>query len=226
MSKTYAQVRTKFLARLNRRDCTTALADGFIEDALTRIQRIPRLPLMEKSVTVTIDDADYVDNGNRFSIPTDFIKIKAITVDGKYTLSKRALGFVLMLADTSTAPPLWYAREGGTWVFAPTPDSDDTSIRIDYYGELATFASDADTALIADVAEDLIVFGALSYAAEHWSDKRADRFEQRFTQIISDLQAMADEDELSDAVVSPALLYPNDDGSPDRTIPTSTPLQW
>jgi len=42
------EIRAHFIALLNRSDCSNALADTFIDQAITRIQRQLRVPAMEK----------------------------------------------------------------------------------------------------------------------------------------------------------------------------------
>ena len=56
-----------------------------------------------------------------------------------------------------------------------------------------------------------MVFGALSYACDHYSDKRGDKFEARYQQIFADIQGMGDDDETSgSAAVQPAYFYSDD----------------
>ena len=48
------EIRAHFKALLNRSDCTDALADTFLNQALTRIQRILRIPPIERMQTYTV----------------------------------------------------------------------------------------------------------------------------------------------------------------------------
>lgn len=212
---TYGATRTKFLDRLKRRDCTTTLADGFLQDAFKRIQRVLRIPAGEKSVVVEIDDATYLTAGS-LPIPSDYLQIKDIVLTNsagfKRTLKRRPLEEVNSLVDYGAEGTTWaYARRGAAWVLGPAPLEGD-SVRIDYYSEYESAEVEADETILLDIADDLILYGALSYAADHWIDKRGPLFEQRFTQILSDLQEQADEDELAgNAQVRQAFTYPSDD---------------
>jgi hypothetical protein len=207
---TYAEVRTKFLSRVRRRDCTSALADGFLQDAIKRIQRVLRIPAGEKSVEVTISDATYLTDG-RLPIPSDFLKLKAISLNGEKTLKRRPLHEVLAEVEWGTEGTTWcFARQGSSWVFGPLPLEDDV-VRVDYFSEYSDTSEDADESILLNVAEDLVVFGALSYACDHFEDKRGPRFEQRFVQILADLQQQGDDDELTEAFISPAFDYPADE---------------
>ncbi len=212
---TFGDTRTKFLSRLNRRDCTNTLADGFLQDAIRRIQRIPRIPAMEKSVNVTISDVTYLDDG-RLPIFSDYIKLQNLVYNqgttGEAVLVRRPLHEVLEAVTYGTeGTTSMYARQGSSWILGPTPLSGDV-VRVDYWAEFTSISLDADTSILLDIADDLVIFGALSYACDHFNDKRGPRFEERFVQILSDIQAQADDDELSgNAVVQQAVYYPADE---------------
>ena len=47
-------IRTHFKALLNRSDCTSTLADTFIDQGISRIQRVLRIPSMEAIQTYAI----------------------------------------------------------------------------------------------------------------------------------------------------------------------------
>jgi hypothetical protein len=213
---TYADLRTKFLSRIKRRDCTNALADGFIADSIKRIQRVLRIAAGEKSVEVTLDDDTYFTEG-QLTIPEDYLKLKALWYNGDTELVRKPLSYVRALAqggdeDSSpnTGTSTCFARQGAGWVLAPYPESG-AMIRVDYWGEFENLDEDTDEAILIDIAEDLIIYGALSYACDHWMDKRGPGFEQRFVQILSDLQEQNDSDELTNAVVGQGFTYPSDD---------------
>ncbi len=211
---TFGETRTKFLSRLNRRDCTNPLADGFLQDAITRIQRVMKVPAGEKSVEYTIDDANYLDDG-RLAIPSDFIKLKDIThTSGTVStvLQRMPLEKVRYWVENgSQGSTKFFCRQGSGLVLAPTPLEDDV-VRVDYFSEYESTSADADESILLDIANDLVVFGALSYGCDHFNDKRGSRFEERFVQILSDIQAQGDDDELTgSAVVGQAFSYPSDE---------------
>lgn len=211
---TYGEVRTKFLSRLRRRDCTSTLADGFLSDSITRIQRELTVPSAEKSVQVAFTDEIYYDN-MILAVPADLIRLKDITIihaNGETVLKRAPLTEVLTAVGDGS--PLGsstiYARRGAGWVIGPTPLSSE-EVRIDYWSEYEAVSADADENILLDIADDLVVFGALSYAADHYEDKRAERFEARYQQILAAMQAMGDADELSgNAAVTLGYTYPDD----------------
>jgi hypothetical protein len=208
---TYSEVRTKFKDRLRRRDCTDALADGFLSDAIKRIQRVARVPAQEATVSTTLDSTNYGTDGILY-LPNDFIQMREVTANDQFTLIRKPLNYVLQMATAQSGTPLYYARRLNGLIFAPEPLLDETEIRIDYWADFPEFNSTDDTpGYLSDSAEDLLVYGALSYACDHWEDKRAPRCEERFVQILSDIQTQADMDELSEASVAQAFAYPSDE---------------
>lgn len=220
MGYTYGDIRTKFIARMNRRDMDTTSADGFLQDAITRTQRILRVPAMEKSFVINVDSS-YASNGG-IIIPSDYLQMRQMTFNGQYELVKTDVSKILpMIAFGNTADPVYYTRRGGLWVLGPIPSGPVTdpvtgittysTVQIDYYSEFPSMALTTDETWLTDIASDLMVYGGLSYACDHYMDKRGDKFEARYLQIVSDIEAMGDEDELTgSASVTPA--YQLDDG--------------
>lgn len=205
---TYGDVRTKFISRMNRRDMTVTDADGFLQDTITRIQRILRVPAMEAAVNFTIDGT-YDANGGLF-IPSDYLQLRQMTYNDKIELRKEDVSLVVPFAANNVGESYLFCRRGGLWVLAPKPEAG-AIVRVDYYAEFPSMTQITDRTPLTDLASDLMIFGALSYACDHWSDKRGDKFEARFTQILSDIEGMGDDDETSgSAAVQPAYGF-NDD---------------
>lgn len=218
MATTYNDIRTTFLSRINRRDCTTAMADGFISDAIKRIQRVLRVRIAESSTQITVASGNYLTAGS-MAIPTDYLGIIAVThtnsAGQRTTLGRRPLEAVQHSVDFGVQGicSMW-ARDDNTWVVGALPLPGDI-IKVDYYAQYSGVGpTTTDVGALLTFADDLVVYGALSYAASHWRDKRKEEFEGVFTQIISDIQQQADLDELSGgAAVAQAFTYPSDDPS-------------
>ena len=73
------QIRAHFKALLNRTDCSDALADTFIDQAITRIQRTLRIPSMEKTQNYSIST-----QVASIIVPADLIEIMNI-YSGQFT---------------------------------------------------------------------------------------------------------------------------------------------
>ena len=208
---TYGEIKTQFLGLMNRTDlrASTALQTTFLQQGISRVARTLRVPAMEKSI-------DYVV-GASFSgipMPNDFLQLINIEVANStevYTLTRGQLSRIKTLA-LQAGTPRKYARQGGKLLVGPAPSEDDV-IRLDYYSDehFSELTEDADTSIMTDVAWDAILYAALCAAGDYWDDKRLARWEARYSQIMDDLDAQGDNDELSaDAAVGPAYTYPED----------------
>lgn len=208
---TLDEIKSQFTGLMNRRDLTanTSLVSTFVNQSIMRIQRELRIPAMEKSVNVTI--------GNPYSgliIPSDLLELISIiptTSDGgSIRLKRGTLERCLNLA-TFVGDPEIYARQGGLWILGPAPALNQV-VRVDYYAEFSPLVNGTDTNVIAEIAWDLIVYGALSAACEYFKDSRLQVFEARYQQIFEALQNQADYDEIDGTnAVQPVLFYPDDD---------------
>lgn len=200
----YGELRSQFQGLLHRRDLTTTLRDTFLQQSIQRVQRTLRIPAMEASLAVTMDET----YGGLLPIPGDLLELKSI-VFNDYVLQQRDLTSVLEGANNS-GYPLTYARAGSLWVLAPAPTLGIIG-RVDYYANFSPLSTDADSNPLSEIAPDVIIYGALSYACDYYLDKRGPNFESRFQQALAELQTQADLDELSGAsVVSSAYQFDQD----------------
>ena len=205
---TYAELQTYFRSLLNRRDITATLAKQFLQQAIQRAQRTLRVPGMEVNFAYTVDDTY-----TKAYIPGDFLSLNYIYVE-EGGLQKASLAGVRALARAETGVPRFFARNSNYWEFGPAPQAG-TVITINYEANASNLVNDEDTNFLTDIAPDLIVYGALSYACDYYIDDRASVFEARFLQIIEELNMQANEEDLSgEPAIRPAYSmdfsdYPN-----------------
>ena len=206
----YGQLREQFEGLLKRRDMTPSQSETFLQQAVSRVQRVLRIPPMEKSVSVTYDGVTYQDG--EIPIPNDYLRMIALTVTTpsghERVLRLKDLQTVLDLARSSDDCPSAYVRRGGLWKVGPTPAAG-TVFRIDYYDEFPSLADPTDSGYLTTGPTDLVIYAALSYAADWFVDKRAPAWEARFQSILAEVQNQADQDALINAEVSPAYHFPD-----------------
>jgi hypothetical protein len=208
----YGELKTQFLGLLKRRDLTDAQADIFLQQAVSRIQRVLRIPPMEKSIAVTYDGDVFHDG--KIPIPSDYLRLIAITATppglGENEVKQKDLETVLRDRwGGATGRPRSFVRRGGLWTFGPIPPVG-TVFRIDYYDEFPALSKGTDTGYLTMGANDLVIYGALSFAGDWFIDKRAPLWEQRFEAIVAEIQNQADQDALVNAVASAAYEFPED----------------
>lgn len=198
----YGEIRTQFKAILNRRDCSTALADTFLNQSLQRCTRELRTPAQEQQDTLTVD-ADFVG----FPVPSDIIQVIAImatTAGGQQRkVVPLTLARFLEIDNVAAGQPAYYCRIGNFFQFRPSP-AEDCELVLYYYGEFESFADDNDETILGTIAPDLLIYGALSYAADYFMDDRGQAFEARYNQISQALQDQAYDLEAHDAAIAPA----------------------
>lgn len=206
----YQDIINMVTSLLNNRQASASQVQAWIQNGIQRIQRELRGPLMEKRSTVTIP-ANY----QNLPIPTDLIELIDLINSQGDRVTKKDITTVNQLAGlgTSLSPvqidfPQFYYRKTNFWLLGPTPAQGDT-VEIVYYAELSPLINPTDTNVLTLIAPDLLWYAALTFAGDFFVDRRSDKWEQRYQQILGQLQSQADEDELSGgAAVTPAFFYP------------------
>lgn len=204
----YGELQSDLLALLNRRDCTPALANSFIQSSIKRIERDLRIPSMEKSIVATIGLV-FQDG---LAVPADLLQFIALTdEDTGIELTRTALPEILALQHHDKCGfPRHFARRGSKLLLGPLP-ARGKRLRMDYYATFIRLVAPSDSNVLSDVAPDLILRGALVYAATHFSDKRKADFETDFRTMFDGVAAQALRDELTgNAVVTPAFRFDGD----------------
>jgi hypothetical protein len=73
----YGELQAQFEGLLKRRDMTPTQSTTFLQQAIARIQRVLRIPPMEKSVAVVYDGTILTDG--EIPIPNDYLRLIAMT---------------------------------------------------------------------------------------------------------------------------------------------------
>jgi molybdopterin converting factor small subunit len=199
MAITLANIRSRVLARLHRKDLTQDQLDEFIQNAIRRIQRSLRTPISEGQAVATIP----MGSDGRVNVPSDLLNLIWISVRG-HELSERSFSEVnrynyeFPQGSTHTE---YYVRVGNQYIVAPVPLTG-TNVDIYYYRDLAPLVNDNDTNALIDVAPDLVTYGALIDAAD-WSldPDRMAIWNEGFTTTFAEIQAMAERDVLANASI-------------------------
>lgn len=194
----YGAAKAQFQALLNRRDITPSLVTGFMNSSLQRVQRLLRIPAMEKAVLVTVG-TDF----DGLTIPGEFLQLISITANNTQ-LRQGSLNEVLQLQETGEGEPRMFHRLLNKFLVAPNPPLG-TKIRMDFIGDFGEITSDADEPTVLEIAPDLVVYGALVFAANYYLDQRLQTFEGTFQTLLSEYQQQAYDDALAGgAAISPA----------------------
>ena len=202
-------IRNQLIALLNRNDINNTLADTFIDQAVARIQRTLRIPPMEKMEIYAASE----QTPDTLILPLDFLELKHLYITGtgqsSYTLQYKDLDSFLRYPESAGGRPMFYTRIQGSLKLKPAPTEGAETIMV-YYGEIPDLVSDTDENFLTTIAPDLLIYGALSYAADYYVDDRKPMFEETFNRIYSELveQSLASEMNQSGLAISPAYNYP------------------
>lgn len=192
-------IRTHFKALLNRSDITDALANTFIDQGIARVQRSLRIPSMEKQYNYSVVGATTF-----ITLPNDFLESISVYYDG-HQLAKVTLQEILERQKTGEqGQPHYFCRQGGSYLISPSPSSG--TVTLDYYAQFPDMMLDTDENILAQVGSDLIIYAALTYAADYYIDERSPVFEQKFNQFMVEIQEQSNDAELSGNMqaISPA----------------------
>jgi hypothetical protein len=196
------EIRVHFKALLNRTDCSDTLADTFIDQATARIQRLLRVPSMERTL-----DYALVASTSFIVVPNDLLEIINVSYAGN-TLDRipnREMNELIELGETGS--PRFFMRQRENIYLYPVPSSG--TVQLDYYSTFPTLATDADSNTLTVMGSDALTYTALGYASDYFMDERGPLFEQKASQFISEIQDHADQADLSGTtqVIRPSSLY-------------------
>lgn len=201
---TYAEIKTMFTGILNRRDITPSQINTFLTLGIQNVQRKLRIPPMEGLFEFPADGTKFVP------IPTDFLEIIAIYVDdtthGSVKLEKRDLQTVLTSAASGYGTPRYYHRSGGSFIVGPKPSAD-TIVNVAYYKDATALVDDGDSNWMTAAMPSAVVYAGLRYAADFYLDDRKKLFEATLLEDLSDVQEMANRDELVNGTMT--AVYPD-----------------
>ncbi len=216
-------MQAQFLSILNRSDCSTDLAQTFITQALTQIEREARLPCMERVLEVT---ASPTASMGYITIPADFLQpidLMVQSASGSYwaqpSFTSADTWFPLthktyrqLLAISQWNPPSAYGRQGGQFFIAGAVPPN-VAVRLFYYGQFTPITDPTVGNEATASIPDLVIYKALgSYAAPYFQHDQGPLWEQTYQNLLQSAQLLAED---ADAHGGPMVMAPThfgDDG--------------
>ena len=198
----YGDLKTHFNNVLNRSDITASLTTTFIDQGIARIQRQLRTPMQEKLTTYTISaQTSFIE------LPNDFIEIISLYYDNTEISRIPMSRFRALNKNTYAGTPQNFTRQQEKLYLYPQPSSGEVILY--YYGEFPALSSDTAENALTKVAPDLIIYSALTYAADYYLDERAVQFEQKYQGFMLELQEQANDQEVNGGtqVIQPSSRY-------------------
>lgn len=102
---------------------------------------------------------------------------------------------------------MFYTREGPKLLLYPQPASG--TLVLYYYAEMPALVNAIDENAMTQVASNLIIYAALTFASDFYLDERAELFEMKYNQLLAEHQGMADDQEMNGGtqVIQPSYSY-------------------
>lgn len=194
----YGTVKSQFMGILNRRDITPSLVDTFMGFAIQRIHRELRVPPMEKLVALT------TDGSSSLSVPSDLHEIISLHTNDNVNRDKlvRTDAETILTASREPGIPRFYHREVDKFYIGPVPPTG-TTVYLNYFSDSSSLVADSDTNWLTEEAPVLLIYAALSFAADYFLDDRKMLFEQTYEQTRISLDNEAKQDEGVNASIRP-----------------------
>ncbi len=184
----YGELKTFFTELLNRNDITETQTDLFLSMGLRRTERILRTSMQRQIASYTIADPwiGYIP------VPNDYLGLHYMKVNGVA---------IRRLSDAQAGPTLagytdQFFISKGRFYFQSDLNLNDI-VEVCYYREFVEATSDDQITVYTAIIPDVIVYAALVYASDHFTDIRKANFEETFKVLASEVQALSDRDELS-----------------------------
>lgn len=178
---------------LRRSDCSDALALTFLGQGMSRIQRLLRVPSMERVSFTNADTAPI----QSFEVPTDLLQIIDILANN-LPLEKLAYRVMLTRAFPGVpgasgwcvGQPASYARIGSSISMLPVLATGG-QVMVLYYGTFEDLATDASTNSATIGFPDLCVYAGLAFAGDYFRHDSTDAWEGRFQTLLTETQDQA-----------------------------------
>ncbi|MGI9341127.1 MAG: phage adaptor protein [Psychrobacter sp.] len=198
----YGEVKSHFEALLNRSDNTSALTTTFIDQGIRRLTRLLRSAMNEKVQVITLSAQTA-----SITLPSDFIEFISLYYKDRELIRLPNSQFRPYAENPVQGRPNHFTRQQETVFIHPQPS--DGEMTLYYYGDFDALSGDSDSNALTVTAPDLLIYAALTYAADYYLDERATIFEQKFQAFLTEIQSQADDQELNGSTqqIAPAYRY-------------------
>lgn len=198
----YGEVKTHFESLLNRSDNTAALTETFVGQGIRRISRQLRAGMNEQVQNITLSSQTA-----SFTLPSDFIEFIDLYYKDRVLVRLPNSQFRPYTENPVAGRPTHFTRQQEAVFIHPQPS--DGQLVLYYYGDFDALANDSDTNALTSAAPDLLIYAALTFAADYYLDERASIFEQKYQTFLQEVQEQANDQELNGSTqqIAPAYRY-------------------
>ena len=136
----------------------------------------------------------------RINLPSDFLEAIDLYYDHTAMTRLPMAEMAAIKQGNEVGTPAYFAREQGALLVYPHPASGE--ITLNYYATFTPMVADADESILAATASDLIIYSALTYAADYYLDERSPVFTDKYLGFMTEIQEQANDEETSGTLQS------------------------
>lgn len=195
----YGDLKADLIDHLNRTDITDAQAGRFIRQAQSRLERVLRIPTMQRVISTTVTAGS---TQGYILVPSDFLELSELSVDD--TILERVALRQLRATAYPEGNPRVYTPVADRWMIAGEATGGQT-IEALYYGTFALMTNDTDENDLAAFAPDLLVYGAAVLAGDRYESDDRDRWKATYQELLNEV---LEQDMRQDATGGPMSISP------------------
>lgn len=187
---TYSDLKTTVANYLGRSDLTSQIPD-FITLAELRLSRELRIRQMITNASLTV-------SSSAVNIPSDFLEIRDMYLDGNPRVILTYLSPAVFTRDARTADtgqPVFYTMNGSQFEFAPAPDNTYTA-KIMYYAKPSALSdSNVSNSFLANAPDALLYASLLEAEPYLMNDARIQVWASLYDRAINNINISDEESE-------------------------------
>ena len=144
------------------------------------------------------------------TLPSNFLELISLYYKDRELIRLPNSQFRPYAENPIQGKPDHFTRQQEALFIHPQPS--DGELTLYYYGDFDALSADSDSNALTESAPDLLLYAALTYAADYYLDERATIFEQKFQAFLTEIQEQANDQELNGSTqqIAPAYRYEED----------------
>lgn len=190
--ETRGEIRDAIKEYSQRKNIPVATMNTFIELALSKCNRMLRIPPLEAYTSPVVSTDGY------FSIPDDYLEVKELSLDiagNRTILERKSINEVNYMYSRVGGDPCIFGRIGNQFRIAPW-GLEDTTVGLYYFNVIPKMVDDNQSNWITTYAPELLLYGGLAELSKYVrDDEGVQRWGSQFTEAVNILQGVEDRSE-------------------------------
>jgi len=190
--ETRGELRDAIKEYSQRKNIPDSTINSFIELALSKANRMLRIPPLENFSSPIVSTDGY------FEIPSDFLEAKELYVEvngNKILLERKTINEVDYAYSREGGDPCIFGRLGTRFRIAPW-GLENTTVGLYYFNIIPKMVDDQQSNWITKYAPEILLYGGLAELSKYTRDDEGQaRWSGQFTEAVNILQGVEDRSE-------------------------------